>query len=113
MTRQPIKVNIERDRVSLVREVEDGKLENTYRLIIQNASEHDHVYLIRAEGLPNMQLIGKDSIELASTEINNLSVRVQVPPEHAKVGSHEIRFIVTAKDDPNQTVTEKATFIGK
>jgi len=113
MTRQPIKVNIERDRVSLVREVEDGKLENTYRLIIQNASEHDHIYMIRVEGLPEMKLIGKDSIELASTAIDNLSVRVQVPPEHAKAGSHEIRFIVTAKDDPSQTVTEKATFIGK
>jgi cytochrome c oxidase accessory protein FixG len=113
MMRQPIKLNIERDRVSLVREVEDGKLENTFRLIIQNASEQDHTYLIRAEGLPEMQLIGKDSIELASTAINNVSVRVQVPAKHAKAGSHEIKFIVTAKDDPNQTVTEKAIFIGK
>ncbi|MGL4994854.1 MAG: cytochrome c oxidase accessory protein CcoG [Deefgea sp.] len=113
MMRQPIKLNIERDRVALVREVEDGKLENTYRLIIQNASENKHVYLIRAEGLPEMKLIGKDSIELASTAINNISVRLQVPPEYAKAGSHEIKFIVSAQDDPTQTVTEKATFIGQ
>ncbi|MBM5570573.1 MULTISPECIES: cytochrome c oxidase accessory protein CcoG [Deefgea] len=113
LMRQPIKLNIERDRVALVREAEDGNLENTFRLLIQNASEKDHVYLIRVEGLPEVKLIGKDSIELPSTVIDNLSVRVQVPPEHAKAGSHEIRFIVTAKDDPSQTVTEKATFIGK
>ncbi|QZA79134.1 cytochrome c oxidase accessory protein CcoG [Deefgea tanakiae] len=113
MMRQPIKLNIERDRISLVREVDDGKLENTYRLIIQNASERSHAYLIQAEGLPQMKLIGKDSIELASTAIDNISIRLQVPPEHAKAGSHEIKFTVTAKDDPTQTVTEKATFIGK
>ena len=113
MMRQPLKVNIERDRATLVREVDNGLLENSYRLIIQNASERQHTYLIRAEGLPNMQLMGNDSIELAPTAINDVSVRIQVPPEHAKAGSHQITFIVSAQDDPKQTVTEKATFIGK
>ncbi|WP_027468103.1 cytochrome c oxidase accessory protein CcoG [Deefgea rivuli] len=113
MLRQPVKVNIERDRVALVREADNGWLENSYRLIIQNASEQPHIYLIRATGLPGMKLIGDDSIELAPTDINDVSVRIQVAPEHAKAGSHAITFIVTAKDDPEQTVIEKATFIGK
>lgn len=73
MMRQPVKLNIERDRVSLVREVENGWLENSYRLVIQNASESRHIYLIRAEGLPDMKLIGSDSIELAPTTIARLN----------------------------------------
>lgn len=113
MLRQPVKVNIERDRVELVRVVDNGNLENTFRLLIQNASEKNHIYQIRAEGMPEMKLIGKDTIEIPSTAIDSISVRVQVPPQYAKAGSHEFKFIVTAKEDPSQTVTEKATFIGK
>ncbi|QZA79691.1 cytochrome c oxidase accessory protein CcoG [Deefgea piscis] len=113
MMRQPVKVNIERDRIALVREVEDGLLENSYRLLIQNASEQTHTYTIQAKGLPEMKLVGENQIKLAPTAMSDVAVRLQVPPQFAKMGSHEIEFIVTAKDDPAQTVVEKATFIGR
>jgi cytochrome c oxidase accessory protein FixG len=113
--RQPVKINIERDRVALVREAEDGWLENTYRIQIQNASEKAHTYVIRAEGLPAMKVIGegKGQYELEPTATTDVSVRVQVAPEHAKAGSHPIFFIVTTLDDAQIIVREKATFIGR
>ncbi len=115
IVRQPIKVNIERDRVALVREVEDGWLENTYRVQIQNASEKAHTYVITAEGLPEMKVIaeGKGRYKLEPTATTDVSLRLQVAPQQARAGSHEIQIIVKSLDDPSIVVSEKATFIGQ
>ncbi|WP_410498382.1 cytochrome c oxidase accessory protein CcoG [Chitinibacter sp. S2-10] len=113
--RQPIKVNIQRDRVALVREVEDGWLENTYLVQIQNASEKAHTYVISAEGLPSIKVVaeGSGQYQLEPTATTDVSIRLQVAPEHAKAGSHEIYFTVKALDDESIFSREKATFIGQ
>ncbi|WP_028455272.1 cytochrome c oxidase accessory protein CcoG [Chitinilyticum litopenaei] len=113
--RKPVKVNINRDRVALVREVQSGWLENTYRVQIQNASEKTRIFAIRAEGLPELKTAAEYNgrLQLEPTETDDVSVRVQVAPEHAGPGSHPIYFIITAEDDPAVSVKEKATFIGR
>ncbi|WP_157669559.1 cytochrome c oxidase accessory protein CcoG [Chitinibacter sp. GC72] len=114
-TRQPIKVNIERDRVALVREVEDGWLENSYRVQIQNASEKTHTYAISAVGLDGMKIVaeGTGQYKLEPTATANVSVRLQVAPGKAKAGSHPIMITVNSLDEQGITVSEKATFIGR
>ncbi|WP_047393761.1 cytochrome c oxidase accessory protein CcoG [Chitinibacter sp. ZOR0017] len=114
-TRQPIKVNIERDRVALVREVEDGWLENTYRVQIQNASEKAHTYQISASGLEGIKVIAEqhNRYTLEPTGTTEVSVRIQVAPQHAKAGSHPIQLIIQSIDEPAIKTTEKATFIGR
>lgn len=114
-TRQPIKVNIERDRVALVREVEDGWLENTYRVQIQNASEKAHTYQISASGLEGIKVLAEqhNRYTLEPTGTTEVSVRIQVAPQHAKAGSHPIQLIIQSIDEPAIKTTEKATFIGR
>ena len=52
--RVPLKVDVIRDRGAMVREVEDGELENVYRLQVMNATESAHRYRITVEGLPGI-----------------------------------------------------------
>ncbi|GGP19128.1 cytochrome c oxidase accessory protein CcoG [Silvimonas iriomotensis] len=112
---QPVKVNIARDRVALVREAEDGLLENSYRLQIENADEKNHVYTIRAEGLEGIKVLvdGGNAVSVSATGQEDVGVRLHVDAHNAKAGSHTIYFIITAKDDPKIETREKSSFIGQ
>lgn len=112
---QPVKVNIARDRVALVREAEDGMLENSYRLQIENADEQNHSYSIEVEGLPGMKILvdGGNKVLVKSTDQEDVGVRVHVDAANAKAGSHPIVFIIQAVDNPKIQVREKSSFIGQ
>ena len=47
--RSPFKVDIVRDRATLARQVEDGEVENVYRVQIMNATERVQTYRVTAE----------------------------------------------------------------
>ncbi|MBM3114354.1 cytochrome c oxidase accessory protein CcoG [Jeongeupia naejangsanensis] len=113
--RQPVKANIARDRVALVREADDGWLENSYRIQIENADEAGHRYRITAEGLPGLRVLidGPSEIDVAPTEMQEVGIRLQADPQVATKGSHDIHFVITAIDKPAISTREKATFIGQ
>ncbi|WP_028451041.1 cytochrome c oxidase accessory protein CcoG [Chitinilyticum aquatile] len=113
--RKPVKVNVNRDRVALVRVDSNGWLENSYRVQIQNASEKERKFVIRADGLPGIKVVAekKGVLHLQPTETNDVGVRILVAPEHAGPGSHPFVITVTAEDDPSISTKEKATFIGR
>ncbi|SMC22097.1 cytochrome c oxidase accessory protein FixG [Andreprevotia lacus DSM 23236] len=115
MLRQPIKVNIARDRVALVRETEDGLLENSYRLQIENADENRHVYLISADGIDGLKWIvdGGNKVKLDSTGTVEVGIRLQADPAKVGPGSREIHFVVQAEDAPDMVSREKSSFIGR
>ena len=56
-TRTPFRANVVRDRGVMARQVEDGWLENVYRLQIMNAAEQTRTYRITAEGLPGLKQV--------------------------------------------------------
>ncbi|MBV1777075.1 cytochrome c oxidase accessory protein CcoG [Burkholderiaceae bacterium DAT-1] len=112
----PLSANIFRDRSVLVRETDDGLLENTYRLQIQNTDEKPHDYTITAEGIPALQLyteIGKNTVHIPGNGSINLGLRLQTDPQSVSRGSKKIKLIITSVDDPAITITEKAAFIGR
>ncbi|WP_255991019.1 cytochrome c oxidase accessory protein CcoG [Chitinolyticbacter albus] len=113
--RQPLKVNISRDRVALVRETDEGWVENSYRVQIENADENAHVFVIEAEGLPGMRVLAENDnrVLVESTGIVDVTVKLQVPPENAPKGAREIRIIVSADDAPKINTREKATFLNR
>ncbi|MBE9609702.1 cytochrome c oxidase accessory protein CcoG [Chitinilyticum piscinae] len=113
--RKPLKVNINRDRVALVRTDSEGWLENAYRVQIQNASEKTRRFVITVEGQPGIRMEAEKHgiLKLEPTETNDVAVRVKLAPDVAGPGSHPILITVTAEDDPAITTKEKATFIGQ
>jgi polyferredoxin len=90
--------------------VEAGKVENVYSIQIMNATEAPQRYKISVEGLPDIKIMSEDTLSIASTEARWVPVRVQVPPEADKPGSHEIHFIIESLDSPGR-LREESKFI--
>ncbi len=121
--RDPFKVDIVRDRGSLGRIVDDGWVENVYRLQIMNATEKSQRFRVQATGLSDIVLEVPASVEVESAGARWLPVAVRVPPQVAAAagpGSHAVQFIVqmassgAAAGDADgiaATVREKSTFI--
>ncbi|ALK99701.2 cytochrome c oxidase accessory protein CcoG [Massilia sp. WG5] len=109
--RTPLKLDVIRDRGAMGREVEDGMIENVYRLQVMNTAERAHIYRIEVAGIPTSAIADEDTVELAGASSRAVPVRVRVKPGQAPGGSHPIRFTVSALDEPSLRVSEKAVFI--
>jgi cytochrome c oxidase accessory protein FixG len=111
LTRTPLKMDVIRDRGAMGREVEDGMVENVYRLQIMNTDEQTHRYRLTVDGIPGARIVEQESIALQSA--SNLAVPVRVRIDHGagKTGSNRIWFTLTAADAPEQSVKEKAVFL--
>lgn len=110
LTRTPLKMDVIRDRGSLGREVEDGMIENVYRLQIMNTDEAPHRYKLTVEGIPSIHIQGSDEIALSSTESRAVPVSVRTNEGQGEKGSNKIYFTLTTIDDPAIEVKEKAVF---
>lgn len=109
--RTPLKVDVIRDRGSMGREVEDGMIENVYRLQVMNTSEQAHNYRIRATGIDSLAVVTEDVVQVKATETLAVPVRLRMKHGAADHGSHKISFELTATDDPALSVKENAVFI--
>jgi cytochrome c oxidase accessory protein FixG len=109
--RTPLKLDVIRDRGAMGREVEDGMIENVYRLQVMNTAERAHLYRIGVEGIASAGIADEDVVELDGASTRAVPVRVRVQPGNAGAGSHPIRFTLSALDDPALHVSEKAVFI--
>jgi cytochrome c oxidase accessory protein FixG len=109
--RKPLKVDVIRDRGSMGREVEDGMIENVYRLQVMNTSEKPHLYRIEVDGIKSAGIADEDVIELDGASARAVPVRVRVAAGEGRSGSNKIVFTVTALDDVALKVREQAVFI--
>jgi cytochrome c oxidase accessory protein FixG len=109
--RTPLKLDVIRDRGAMGREVEDGLIENVYRLQVMNTAETAHTFRIAVSGLPSIRLASPELATLDGASTRAVPVRVRVPREAAHTGSNRIMFELTAVDDPALRVAEKAVFI--
>jgi cytochrome c oxidase accessory protein FixG len=115
--REPFKVDVVRDRGTLARIVDDGKVENVYRLQIMNATERVQRYAVAAEGLPGIAVVAAEPVEIGPAQARWVPVRVQLPFESAtplagQSSSIGFRIERLAGDaEPARAVREKSTFI--
>lgn len=109
--RIPLKVDIIRDRSVLAREADDGRIENVYMLQIMNTSEQAQRYRITVDGLPQAEIAGPSEVDAVAAGLTSVNTVVRVPPEAGKTGSNPIHFEITAIDNPDIHVREKAAFL--
>ncbi|MBL8302310.1 MAG: cytochrome c oxidase accessory protein CcoG [Ideonella sp.] len=115
--RSPFRVDVIRDRASLARIVDDGWVENVYRLQVMNATELDQHYRITADGLPGLRTTEEVKIDVKPTEARWVSVALRVPPETAAKagpGAHEVHFTIERAGltaDEVRREREKSTFV--
>ena len=115
--RSPFKVDVVRDRASLARVVDDGWIENLYRVQVMNATETAQRYTVKADGLQGLVLAQPVAVEVAPAAARWVTVALRVPPESAQAagaGAHTIHFTVdrVATDaTAARTLVEKSTFV--
>ncbi|MEM4990034.1 cytochrome c oxidase accessory protein CcoG [Collimonas sp. H4R21] len=108
--RVPLKIDVIRDRGSMGREVEEGMVENVYRLQAINTDELPHRYKISVTGIDGIALSGDSEVTLAATETRLVPVRVRVPHGQGRPGSNSISFRLQGLDGARSQVNEKAVF---
>ncbi len=113
--RENLRVDILRDRAALAREVDDGMIENVYRLQIINMVEFPRQVRISVSGIDGIQIYGQESVLVPASDTYSATVQVRVPPMAGQRGAKEIEFELIAEreggsDDPTR-ITEKSTFL--
>ena len=121
VTRNPLRVDVMRDRGALAREVDGVRIENIYRIQIMNASEHSMNVQLKASGLSDLRILNSQGQVVAGVEVgpaSNLLIPVKVS---TAVGAHEpgnypIYFDVMAQElSGDDLITrgrnEKSSFI--
>jgi cytochrome c oxidase accessory protein FixG len=109
--RVPLKMDVIRDRGAMGREVEDGMIENVYRLQIMNTTESAHTYRITVGGIDTLALVTPDIVRMEATETRAVPIRLRTAHGAAHQGSNKIEVSLTSVDDPALHVKETAVFI--
>jgi cytochrome c oxidase accessory protein FixG len=110
VVRTPLRVDVVRDRGTLSRIVEGGRIENVYRLQVMNATEQPQDYRIKVEGIPGITVASEDEVKVGAAESRWVAVRLQVPYDAAPPGSHPIHFNV-GMEHGDAHVSEKSVFL--
>ncbi|HZX29860.1 MAG TPA: cytochrome c oxidase accessory protein CcoG [Rhodocyclaceae bacterium] len=110
-TRVPLKVDVIRDRATLAREADDGRIENVYTLKIMNTSEEPHRYALSVSGIEGIDIVGERIVEAAAADNREVTVSVRVPPESGNQGANTIYFDIKAQNHEDIAVHEKASFM--
>jgi cytochrome c oxidase accessory protein FixG len=108
--RTPFKVDVVRDRGSMARIVDQGRIENVYRLQVMNATESHQRFRLAVSGLPGLAVASEPDFEVDATQSRWVAVRLQLPHQGAASGSHPIQFHVQMLDGTDQ-VREKSVFL--
>ena len=103
-------MDVIRDRGSMGREVENGMIENVYRLQIMNTDESSHHYRIGVTGIDGISLKGTGEVTLNSTESRGVAVNVRTPAGAGEKGSNKIWFTLVDTDNADIQLKEKAVF---
>jgi len=115
--RHPFKVDVLRDRGTLARLVEDGAIENGYRLQLMNATEQIQRYRVTVSGLPGVKVVGRSELVLGPAEARWLPLAVQMPADGAGqmgAGAHPLTFNVERLPGDHQEaalLSERSTFV--
>lgn len=122
--REPLKVDVMRDRGSLAREAKPGIIENAYRIQIMNTDEKPRQFRIAATGLPGIAIVGvAQPVAVGAASTRLVPIGVQVPAEVGEAAdreagrepgrqsSHRIEIVIEAVDDAKLARHEKSTFL--
>jgi cytochrome c oxidase accessory protein FixG len=114
--REPIKVDIIRDRIT--RQGGEEQVENVYQVRVMNTDEKTHRFRIRVTGLEDLKILSKDQpMEIGSTASRIVPVRLGLSATRVAPGSHDIEFIVESSSDGDHpssdgfSIREKAVFV--
>ena len=112
-SRVALELDVIRDRNQLYRETNEGLIENVYTLKIINMDTAGHRYILRADGITDLELLTDAKIiEVESGSVSELIVRLRADEANLETQSAKVRFYLQAEDANHLTVEEDARFLG-
>ncbi|MFO0448449.1 MAG: cytochrome c oxidase accessory protein CcoG [Pseudomonadota bacterium] len=109
--RNPLGLDVIRDRNALYRETAAGQVENVYDVRILNKDARDHHFDLRVSGVDGVRLLDADAgWTVKAGEVRSVVVRVAAPAGAVR-GGHERHFTVSTPDGGLRDVTTDARFI--
>jgi polyferredoxin len=94
--------------------VEQGTIENVYRLQIMNGTEQAQDYTVTVSGLPGLAIATSAQVHVGPTGIGTMPVRLTLPATESEAymgRSNPIVFEITAQQGAQSKVArEKSTF---
>ncbi|MGB5353564.1 MAG: cytochrome c oxidase accessory protein CcoG [Woeseia sp.] len=111
VTRQPVIMDVIRDRNTLYRDVGLDGIENSYTIRVINKHNQQHDYRLSVSGLDGLTIKTETEFSLAPESVYTLPTSVTAPQESA-IGGNIIEFRVESMDDPSITITEESRFRG-
>ncbi|MBI2801148.1 MAG: cytochrome c oxidase accessory protein CcoG [Gammaproteobacteria bacterium] len=110
--RVPVGLDVLHDRNQLYRETADA-IENVYTLKVLNKRDARRHFQLRAEGPAGLELlVDVPDIVVGAGDVLEVPVRLRAPESALTAQSVAVRFVLTAREDPNTFVTTEAKFIG-
>ena len=109
-TRVPLRVDLLRDRSTLYREADDGRIENVFMMHVMNSDEVAHRYSVAVSGVDGIEIASDREVDVPAMTNKNFLVVASVEDGTIPKGSNKIFFEVKALDDDAVAVKEKTTF---
>lgn len=103
-TRNPLRVDVMRDRGALAREVDGERIENIYRMQIMNSSEQPMAIKLKVEGLADLKILNSQNKEIEEIKVapaSNLLMPIKVSSKLGKIeaGHYPIHFEIEAYEE--------------
>lgn len=111
--REPLGLDVLKDRNRLYNVTPSGMIENIYTIKVMNMDQADHVFNLAVTGLEDLKVIGRKKITVYSGEVRSVPLSVQVPPHVLKQQKNIIAFTVKSIDSDYQaSKTTESRFLG-
>ena len=106
LSRDPISMDIIRDRTELARENFDGEIENVYTLKILNKSQTNNTYRLYVKGITNAKWIGEQEIIVKAAAVYTLPISIAVDPYELSDYMNDISFVIEQISPANDVTIE-------
>ena len=113
-SREPVSLDIIRDRTELARENFNGEIENTYTLKILNKSQTNNTYRLSVKGINNAKWIGKQEIIVKAASVYTLPISIAIDPYELASYMNDITFVIEQTSPQNDvTIEHTSRFFNK
>jgi len=111
LVRQPVILDVIRDRNTLYRDVGRRGIENNYTLRIVNKRNIEREYELSVQGIDGMEIRTETRFSVPPESVYTLPTAVTAPHGSA-IGGQTIEFVLRATDDSGIMVVEESRFRG-
>lgn len=110
--RNPIQLDVIRDRASLYRETPQGLIENVYVIKAINKDSVPHTFELTASGIEGLKVVLDREIVVDAGSVLDVPMSLVVNPNYLTSRATTISFKLTATDNPELSNEEEARFLG-